>query len=40
MVFTESFFVFLIIASLAWTAIGGIILLCLWVRDARRKQLW
>jgi hypothetical protein len=38
--FSQSFFVFLIITALAWTAIGGIVLLCLLVRDARRKQIW
>lgn len=38
--FSESFFVLLIVTALVWTAVGGVILLWLLIRDAKRKQIW
>lgn len=38
--FSETFVTLLIIGSLLWTSVGGLLLLFLFIKDLRAKKLW
>lgn len=38
--FNETFVTVLIIGSLLWTSMGGLLLLFLFIKDFRAKSLW
>lgn len=38
--FSESFFIWLVVGSLVWTALGAVVLVTLLIKDRKNNKIW